>query len=125
MLSNFSKRPIVSSERTKWENAADSETGVLYVEHVLRRLNSLGREAVILKELEKLPDSLSGLYSLLLAECQKGRGDDEFASLKRLFAWLAYSKRPLTLGEASNLVALVNEDAKLSIEEEIDGRSAR
>ncbi|GME44923.1 glyoxalase bleomycin resistance protein dioxygenase protein [Neofusicoccum parvum] len=102
-----------------------SGPGVLYVEHVLRRLNSLGREAVILKELEKLPDSLSGLYSLLLAECQKGRGDDEFASLKRLFAWLAYSKRPLTLGEASNLVALVNEDAKLSIEEEIDGRSAR
>ncbi|GME59925.1 glyoxalase bleomycin resistance protein dioxygenase protein [Neofusicoccum parvum] len=114
--------PVRKRIAFKLQQKADS---VLYVEHVLRRLNSLGREAVILKELEKLPDSLSGLYSLLLAECQKGRGDDEFASLKRLFAWLAYSKRPLTLGEASNLVALVNEDAKLSIEEEIDGRSAR
>ncbi|KAL1634037.1 hypothetical protein SLS56_002629 [Neofusicoccum ribis] len=95
--------PVRKRIAFKLQQKADS---VLYVEHVLRRLNSLGREAVILKELEKLPDSLSGLYSLLLAECQKGRGDDEFASLKRLFAWLAYSKRPLTLGEASNLVAL-------------------
>lgn len=101
------------------------DTGVLYVEHVLRRLNSLGKEAMVLKELEKLPNNLSDLYALLIAECQKGRSDDEFASLKRLFAWLAYSKRPLTLGEASNLVELVNEKAKLSLEEEMDGRSAR
>ncbi|KAL1647975.1 hypothetical protein SLS58_002299 [Diplodia intermedia] len=97
----------------------------LYAEHVLRRLNSLRREAAILKELDKLPDSLSALYSLLLAECQKGRSDEDLVSLKRLFAWLAYSKRPLTYGEASNLVTFVNDDAKLSLEEEIEGKSAR
>ncbi|OJD28871.1 glyoxalase bleomycin resistance protein dioxygenase protein [Diplodia corticola] len=97
----------------------------LYAEHVLRRLNSLRREATILKELDKLPASLSDLYNLLLAECQKGRSDEDLASLKRLFAWLAYSKRPLAYGEASNLVAFVNDDAKLSLEEEIEGKSAR
>ncbi|KAF9639816.1 putative glyoxalase bleomycin resistance protein dioxygenase protein [Lasiodiplodia theobromae] len=98
---------------------------VLYAEHVLRRLNSLRREAAILKELDKLPDSLSDLYNVLLAECQKGRSAEDLASLKRLFAWLAYSKRPLTYGEASNLVSFVNDDAKLSLEEEIEGKSAR
>ncbi|KAF4304116.1 glyoxalase bleomycin resistance protein dioxygenase protein [Botryosphaeria dothidea] len=114
--------PVKKRITFKLQQKADN---VLYVEHVLRRLNSLRREAVIVKELEKLPDSLSDLYNLLLSECQKGRTGEEFDSLKRLFAWLAYSKRPLTLGEASNLVALVNEDAKLSLEEELEGRSAR
>ncbi|KKY22544.1 putative conserved hypothetical protein [Diplodia seriata] len=108
------------------KGASSLGDGALYAEHVLRRLNSLRRrEAAILKELDKLPDSLSALYSLLLAECQKGRSDEDLVSLKRLFAWLAYSKRPLTYGEASNLVTFVNDDANLSLEEEIEGKSAR
>lgn len=78
-----------------------------------------------MKELEKLPDSLPHLYDLLVTESRKGRTNEELASLKRLFAWLAFSKRSLTLGEASNLVTIVGPDTNLSIEEEIDGGLSR
>ena len=81
----------------------------------------------MLKDLEKnLPDSLTSLYQLMLAECQKDRTDDQYRALKRLFAWLAYSKRALTLGEAAELVALaVVNDQVFDIEDELIGRSAR
>ena len=78
-----------------------------------------------MKELRELPDSLSRLYDVLLDECRKGRTQEELASLKRLFAWLAFSERQLTLGEASTLVRLVDHDPSLSVEEEVDGRLAR
>ncbi|KAF8860934.1 hypothetical protein BDZ45DRAFT_293513 [Acephala macrosclerotiorum] len=98
---------------------------VLYVEHMLRRLNVLGRESLIFKELDKLPDDLPKLYELLLSECQKDRSKEQLTALKRLFAWLAYSKRPLTLGEATSLIKVVPGGNGFSLEEEIDGRSAR
>ena len=72
-----------------------------------------------------MPDSLTALYNILLTESRKGRTDKELASLKRLFAWLAFSKRPLTVGEASSVVSVVDQDATLSIEEEIDGGLSR
>jgi hypothetical protein len=98
-----------------------------YVEHVLRRLNYIGRESAVLKDLEhKLPADLEAVYRLMLNECQKDRTKEQYQMLKRLFAWLAYSKRPLTLNEASQLVVLtVGEDGTFDVEEELIGRSAR
>jgi hypothetical protein len=92
---------------------------------MLRRLNVLGRESLILKELDTLPDDLPKLYELLLSECQNHRSKEQFTALKKLFAWLAYSKRPLTLGEATSLIKIVPGTTSFSLEEEIDGRSAR
>src|SRR5271168_4492260 len=92
---------------------------------MLRRLNALGRESLIMKELDELPSDLPSLYALLLSECQKHRTVEQFIALKKLFAWLAYSKRPLTLGEATNLIGVVEGSKTFSLEEEIDGRSAR
>jgi hypothetical protein len=85
----------------------------------------LGRESLIIKELETLPDDLPKLYELLLSECQKHRSSEQFIALKKLFAWLAYSQRPLTLGEATALINFVPGATNFSLEEEIDGRSAR
>ncbi|KAI9685512.1 MAG: hypothetical protein M1822_004370 [Bathelium mastoideum] len=99
---------------TKLLQKADSE-----------RLNSLGREPLIMRELRNLPENLSSLYDVLLDECRKGRTKEDLASLRRLFAWLSYSERQLTLGEASALVKLVGEDHSLSVEEEVDGRLAK
>jgi hypothetical protein len=98
-----------------------------YVDHMLRRLNYIGRETAVLKDLEhKLPDNLKSLYKLMLDECQKDRTPEQHKTLKRLFVWLAYSKRALTLAEASQLVALtVGEDGKFDVEDELIGRSAR
>ena len=119
-FSRQSKKEIVHRLREK----AD---GMLYVEHVLRRLNSIGREGAALKYVrDGLPSSLSELYALMLAECQKRRTPEQLETLRRLFAWLAFSKQPLTLTEASNLVKLIiGEDDTFSLDEEIEGKSAR
>ena len=99
---------------------------MLYIEHMLRRLSAIGREGAVLKDLEKnLPDSLEALYKLLLAECQRGRTHAQYLTLKTLFAMLAYSERPLSLDEATDLVKLTDPDDTFDIEDEVIGRSAR
>ena len=99
---------------------------MLYAEHILRRLNSIGREGAVLKEIElNLPEDLQSLYAVMLSECQRHRTPDQFKTLKRLFAWLAFSKRPLSFGEAKDLVSVMTQEGSFSIEDEIQGRSAR
>jgi hypothetical protein len=98
-----------------------------YVEHMLRRLSYIGREKAVLKDLEKnLPKDLDSLYQLMLMECQRDRTEEQYRALKKLFAWLAYSKRALTLSEASELVKItVASEQVFDIEDELIGRSAR
>lgn len=98
-----------------------------YVEHMLRRLSYIGREKAVLKDLDRnLPDNLEGLYNMMLAECQANRTEEQYRTLKKLFAWLAYSKRALKLGEAAELISLtINDEKKFDIEDELIGRSAR
>lgn len=91
----------------------------------MRRLNSLGREGLILKELEHLPSDIESLYETILAECAKNRNPDERELLKGLFAWLAYAKSKLRVGEANILIGLMKTEMSMSIEEELDGRLSR
>lgn len=91
----------------------------------MRRLNSLGREGPILKELEQLPKDIESLYETILAECAKNRNPNERELLQGLFAWLAYAKSKLTIGEASILVDILTTEMSMSIEEELDGRLSR
>lgn len=91
----------------------------------MRRLNSLGREGPILKELEQLPKDIESLYETILAECAKNRKSDERELLRGLFAWLAYAKSKLTIGEANMLIDILKKEMPLSIEEELDGRLSR
>lgn len=73
-----------------------------------------------------MPADLDSLYKLMLIECQRDRTKEQYQTLKRMFAWLAYSKRPLTLLEVSELVALtVGENESFDVEEELIGRSSR
>ncbi|KAI3391897.1 hypothetical protein diail_6637 [Diaporthe ilicicola] len=97
----------------------------LYVEHTMRRLNSLGREGLILKELEQLPADIESLYETILAECAKNRSSEERELLRGLFAWLAYAKSKLTVGEANILIDIMKKEMSMSIEEELDGRLSR
>jgi hypothetical protein len=94
---------------------------------MLRRLSYIGREKGVIDDLDKnLPDSLEELYHLMLAECQANRTEGQYKTLKKLFAWLAYSKRALSLAEAGELVAFTVDDTKtFDIEDELIGRSAR
>ena len=62
----------------------------------------------------------------MLRDCQANRTEQQYLTLKKLFAWLAYSKRALTLDEAGELITrTVDEDKTFDIEDEIIGRSAR
>jgi hypothetical protein len=99
--------------------------GMLYVEHMLKRLSYIGREGAVLKDLENMPSTLHDLYKLMLDECRRNRSEEQYEALKRLFAWLAWSKRSLSLAEASELVKLTVKDDDFDIEDELIGRSAR
>ncbi|KAF2500664.1 hypothetical protein BU16DRAFT_557121 [Lophium mytilinum] len=121
-LKKFPK-PVLREIMKKVKSQAD---GMLYIEHMLRRLSYIGRQGAVLKDIEKnLPDNLQDLYQLLLDECHRGRTDAQYKALKRLFAWLAYSKRSLTLEEAEDLVKMTVPDGSFDVEDEIIGRSAR
>ena len=122
-IKNF-RKPVRSYILSRVKASAD---GMRYVDHMLRRLNMIGREKAVLKDLEKnLPKSLEELYDLMLRECQQNRTKEQYLTLKKLFAWLAYSKRSLTLDEGSELIdRTIHEDHTFDIEDEIIGRSAR
>ncbi|KAH8673354.1 hypothetical protein BX600DRAFT_508630 [Xylariales sp. PMI_506] len=97
-----------------------------YIEHMARKLNALGsREGLILKELDKLPENTLKLYEMLIEECERHRSPEERSALKVFFAWLAYSKRQVSLGEANRLIQIISEESGISIDEELDGKSSR
>jgi hypothetical protein len=98
---------------------------MLYVEHMLRRFSYIGRERAVSQALENLPPNLHGLYRLLLDECRQNRSNEQYQAMKKLFAWLAFSKRSLSVTEASGLIRLTLPDDTFDIEEEIIGRSSR
>ena len=98
-----------------------------YIEHILQRLNYIGRESAVVKELQtRLPEDLPILYDMIIEDCQKGRTKEQLHALKTIFIWTAYAVRPLTIKEASEVVALSTTDSNaLDIEEELIGRSSR
>jgi hypothetical protein len=74
-----------------------------------------------------MPKTLLELYKLLLEECGRDRSDAQFHTLKALFAWLAFSKRPLLLSDGWEIVRFASSDPEstLDLEGEIIGRSSR
>jgi hypothetical protein len=92
---------------------------------MLRRLNAIGREAPILKELEKLPDNTIMLYAMLLEDCQRDRTAADRDLLQRLFAWIAYSRERLHMGSARRLLEYIAKDNSIVVDEEIEHKSAR
>ena len=72
-----------------------------------------------------MPSDLPALYKIMLDKCRRGRSKEQYEALKKLFAWLPFSRKPLSLAEASELVRLTITDDAFDIEDEINGRSAR
>jgi hypothetical protein len=120
-LKKFSSTGKAIIRRTVLKHA----DGMLYIEHMMRRLWYIGREGAVLKDLKIIPNNLHDLYKLLLDDCRRNRSKDEYEALKRLFAWLAFSRRSLSLAEASELVKLTITNNDFDVEDEIIGRSAR
>jgi hypothetical protein len=92
---------------------------------MMRRLNAIGREGPITKELDSLPENTPALYHALFEECQRSRTSEDRELLRNLLAWLAYMKTKFTVAEANLLVEIMNKEHALSIEEELDGRLSR
>ncbi|KLJ13644.1 hypothetical protein EMPG_11426 [Blastomyces silverae] len=98
---------------------------MLYVDHMLRRYNSIGREGAVLKDLEtSFPDSLQSAYNILLTEVQQRRTSEHLQIFKQLLLWLAFAKRLLTVGEAEGLATLLDQDRSYSVIEEVEGKSS-
>ncbi|KAH7417705.1 hypothetical protein BKA64DRAFT_769875 [Cadophora sp. MPI-SDFR-AT-0126] len=116
------RKRMVKTVATELLQKADT---FLYVDHILPRLDQLGRETLIVKELAKIPNGLTPLYDSLVADCQRYRSVEQINALKTLFAFTSYSVKPLTLGEALCMLALIPGGSSLSLEEEIDTRCSR
>ena len=91
---------------------------MLYAEHLLVRLDELGREGAVLRALkEKKPADLAGIYEILLAECQRRLPAKHQQVAASLLHWVAFSKRRLSLTEVQLLVKHLAQDDDFSIEE--------
>lgn len=107
----------------KWAN---SRLAMLYVDHMLRRYNSIGREGAVLKDLEtSLPDNLQSVYNILLTEVQQRRTSEHLQIFKQLILWLSFAKRLLTVGEVEGLATLLDQDRSYNVMEEVEGKSSR
>lgn len=91
----------------------------------MRRLNAIGREGLILKELKSLPENTTAIYHTLLEECQRNRTTEDRELLRSLLAWLAYTRSKFTVAEANLLIGIMQKENAISIEEELDGRLSR
>lgn len=100
-------------------------TAMRYVEHMLLRLNQLGREAAVLRQLNNLPSNTADLYKIILDECQKARTEEEIVVLRKFFAWLAYAPAPLQLGCATMLLGHMGGENVISIDDELEHRCSR
>ncbi|KAH7186033.1 uncharacterized protein B0J16DRAFT_343130 [Fusarium flagelliforme] len=90
---------------------------MLYAENMLHRFNSFGREAAVLRTLEKpLPADLHEIYEILVAECYKHLTPEHKPLVNRLLHWVAY-KQSLTLDEVNSLLRLWTNDNKFDIDE--------
>lgn len=119
------KKFSTAAKKTIRRRVSRKADSMLYADHMLRRLSYIGREGAVLKDTEDMPSGLRDLYKIMLDECRRGRSPKQYEALKRLFAWLAFSKRRLSLAEALELVAITITDEDLDLEDEIIGRSAR
>lgn len=92
---------------------------------MLRRLNLIGRETAVIKDISSnLPDNLPATYLLFLEEIRRRKTPEEFEALKKLFAWIAFFLRPapITLAEADELLLILGHGTSVGLEEEIQGK---
>lgn len=94
---------------------------MLYAEHMLRHFSMIGREPLVLKQLEhSMPTSLEDCYDGILQGLEQKTASSQLEALKALLAWLSFSFRPLTLADSRQLLKTVF-DSKLDLESELQG----
>ncbi|RBR05593.1 hypothetical protein FVER53590_03304 [Fusarium verticillioides] len=100
------------------DNIEEASPNMLYAQHLLGRLDDLGREGAVLRALsQEKPKNLHGIYEILLAECQRRMPPKHQEVAAALLHWVAFSKRLLTLAEVQSLVKYLAQDNEFDIEE--------
>lgn len=96
---------------------------MLYAEHMLRHFSMIGREPLILKQLEReMPSSLEDCYDGILRGLEQRTASSQREALKALLAWLSFSYRPLSLANSLELLKTVY-NSSLDLESELQGNS--
>ncbi|EHK50856.1 hypothetical protein TRIATDRAFT_279746 [Trichoderma atroviride IMI 206040] len=100
------------------EKVEEVSPNLLYAEHTLARLDALGREGAALQVLARpLPETLQGVYELMLNECQRRMPAARQQIALKLLHWLAFSRRVLTLDEVTSLLVYLSKDDNFTLEE--------
>ncbi|KAM0551741.1 hypothetical protein ACHAPJ_008308 [Fusarium lateritium] len=100
------------------DKVEETAPNMLYAEHVLFRLNNLGREGAVLRALEKdKPKDLHGIYEILLAECQRRMPANHQQTAASLLHWIAFALNSPSLNQVQSLVKFLSQDEMFDIEE--------
>lgn len=97
----------------------------LYVLHIMQRIDGIGYQRVIRKQLETLPANTTAIYETLLKDCVENRSLEDQEVLRSILAWLAYAKRDLAFGEAVMIIDILQKESKFSMDEVLNGPLAR
>ena len=92
---------------------------------MLHEFNSLGSSRAVKKALTELPKDLTSLYDHTLARIGSRKTPAERQILRRLYAWLSFATRSLTLNEVEDLLSVMAGGPKIHVDDEIQGASAR
>lgn len=96
---------------------------MLYIEHMLRRLNKRQDEKTILGELQNAPSTLTSLLESIETEIQSRRTEAQLYALQNVYAWLTFSHRPLIVEEINGVAKACGHYQAFSIAEEVLTRS--
>ncbi|KAF4992395.1 hypothetical protein FGRMN_7207 [Fusarium graminum] len=100
------------------DKVEEASPNMLYAEHLLLRLNDLGREGSVLRALrQEMPDNLHGIYEILVGECQRRMPTKHQRVSGSLLHWIAFAQRTLTFAEVQSLVKHVAQDQEFDTEE--------
>ncbi|CZS83302.1 unnamed protein product [Fusarium graminearum] len=91
---------------------------MLYAEHVLNHLNTLGREGAVLRTLDQqLPTDLNDIYDTMRRDCYRRTDASYHITVTKLLYWVVYSYRPLTLDEVTLLAKLWTENESFDLDD--------
>ncbi|KAH7310782.1 hypothetical protein B0I35DRAFT_357885 [Stachybotrys elegans] len=113
-LRNFS--PYVQARIA--DRIVEVSPNMLYVEHMLARLNRIGREGAVLQLINNpMPGSVQHLYSSSLDECQRRMIPKHQHVASMLLHYLAFARREMTLDEVVSLLRNFSGDDNFNLEE--------
>ncbi|KAF4834555.1 hypothetical protein CGCTS75_v003096 [Colletotrichum tropicale] len=96
----------------------ETSPNMLYAEHMLTKLDILGREGAVLKALnQNKPDDLNDIYEGLLSDCRRRTPISHQQIAASILHWIAFSKRRLTLNEIQSLLRHLSQEADFSLED--------